>query len=129
MAIVLRCGHKNNTPYLINILTSVNWIVVIFVHRKERRGLASYQTIFLISKALELSKKLIWIVGNHAVDAALGKLLQGTWAIDGIDVGKEIRPACNLYRQWMCIQAMKPHRGEVELSLIGQECKGIIAVK
>lgn len=52
MAIVLICGHKNNTPYFINILTSVNWIVVIFVHRKDRRGLASHQTIFLTSKAL-----------------------------------------------------------------------------
>ena len=52
----------------------------------------------LLTITLQLSKKLIWIVGNDAVDAALGKLLQGAWAIDRIDVGKEIRPTCNLYR-------------------------------
>lgn len=34
MAIVLRCGHKNNTPYFINILTSVNRIVVIICPQK-----------------------------------------------------------------------------------------------
>ena len=83
----------------------------------------------LLAITPQLSKKLIWVVGHDAIDATLGKLLQSAWAIDRIDVGKEIRPTRNLYRQWMCIQAMEPYCGEVELSLIGQECKGIIAVK
>ena len=34
MAIVLRCGHKNNTPYFITILTSVNRIAVIIRPQK-----------------------------------------------------------------------------------------------
>ena len=34
MAIVLRCGHKNNTPYFLTILTSVNRIAVIIRPQK-----------------------------------------------------------------------------------------------